>query len=419
MKHWTLTILFAFFLVTVQADRYIIKFNEQTGQGQQVQKLAPLVQTSVLKQYQTSFHGVLVDLPEDFDLDSLTENPAVESVIKDKVYALIKPVKRKTGPFSTLSIESVPTGMLRIGLTHDELENGEEIDATIAIIDTGIDMENSSLNVIGGKNFVEPHKTPQDGEGHGTHVAGIAAARNDGHGVVGVAPGAKLIALKVLDDYGYGYFSDIIDAVDWVTEHADEVDVVNMSLGGWGYEELFHQAIQKSIEKGVVYVVAAGNESDDISWTEPASYPEVLTVSAMADTDGIPGGYGKYTTWGDPDDTLAWFSNYSRYIPENNPVNSPGAGIDVAAPGVDIRSTYPGNGTAVMSGTSMASPHVAGTVARLLAGKSREGRDARHVYAVRQSIIDAAEPQDEWNAVYDTFDPDPNHEGLLRVDLIQ
>ena len=215
-----------------------------------------------------------------------------------------------------------------------------------------------------------------------------------------------------------------------MTEHSNEVDVVNMSLGGFGNSSFLHNAIRRSVDKGVVYVVAAGNESMDIygynhdyfvgdNFT-PASYPEVMTVSAMADTDGKPGGKGSKTSFGDLDDTLAWFSNYSHMVHPENPVYSPGAGIDLAAPGVDILSNAPGDKLVKLSGTSMASPHVAGAVARFIYEFGKDymengKKDAQFVYKIRQALIDLAQPQEEWNSKKDAKDPDPNHEGLLQL----
>ncbi len=236
------------------------------------------------------------------------------------------------------------------------------VNADIAIIDTGIDTTHPDLNVAGGRHFytsgLRSYQDDQynDDNGHGSHVAGIAAARNNDFGVVGVAPDARLWAVKVLNSRGSGYFSDIIKGVEWVTAHGD-IEVANMSLGGAGASATLKTAIQNSLNAGVTYVVAAGNESADVDGYIPASYggmtgisgAKVYTISAFADTDGQPGGLGGAT-----DDAFASFSNYST-------ANR----IAYVMPGVSIYSTYKNGGYATMSGTSMATPHATGLFARL------------------------------------------------------
>jgi len=197
-------------------------------------------------------------------------------------------------------------------------------------------------------------------------VAGIIAALDNSIGVVGVAPQAKLIPVKVLDRTGSGTWSSVICGIDWVTANASSlgIKVANMSLGGTGTSDnncgntnsdALHKAVCRSRDAGVTYVVAAGNESGSASKLVPAAYDDaVITVSALADSDGKPGGLGPKTSYG-PDDTFATFSNY-------------GSIVDLGAPGVSIYSTYKGGKYATMSGTSMASPHVAGVAALYISG---------------------------------------------------
>jgi len=323
--------------------------------------------------------------------------------------------------------QTLPTGVDRIdadlNLTADIDGVDERVDVDIAIIDSGIDLDHSDLNVHFDQSFIGGVASGDDDHGHGTHVAGIAAALDNGIGVVGVAPGARLWALKALDHEAAGYISDIVAAIDFVTEHATEIEVANMSLGGTAKSDALRLAIRASVAAGVVYVVAAGNDSRDIYGSDgvfgtsddfiPGAYPEAATVSAMGDTDGAAGGNGSNTTRGTADDTFADFTNYSRSVVLYNPVNSPGAAIDLAAPGVDILSTYRGGGLATGSGTSMAAPHVAGAAALVIAQHGR-ATDAAGVAAIRQALIGAAQPQSAWGPP-NTHDPDEKHEGLVYI----
>jgi hypothetical protein len=332
----------------------------------------------------------------------------------------------------TMFSQVVPTGVQRIGTLSNSfahiLSNTNAVNADIAIIDTGIDLTHPDLNVSTNRQvtFVANTLTANDDNGHGSHCAGIAAAINNTIGVVGVAPGARLWAVKVLDASGSGALSQIISGVDWVTQNASQIQVASMSIGGQGDSSALRSAIQSSVGTGVVYVVAAGNSSFDIYGGDnvlgtsddffPASYPEVCTVSALADSDGIPGGLGIATSYG-YDDTLATFSNYSINVDASNPITSPGKAIDVAAPGVNIYSTYKNNGYASLSGTSMACPHVAGAAALWIAQYGR-ATNAAQVYAIRQGLINSAEPQGAWgkNFTNPNWRLEKNPEGLVRVD---
>ncbi len=209
----------------------------------------------------------------------------------------------------------------------------------VAIMDTGIDLGHPDLktNIKGGYNAVNPRKSANDDNGHGTHVAGIAAAINNTIGVVGVGPQIDLYAVKVLNAAGSGYLSDIIEGLDWVVAQKNTQGgdwVVNMSLGASVDVQSFHDAIQRANNAGIVQVAAAGNSGGAVSY--PAAYPEVIAVSAT-----------------DQNDALA-------------PWSSRGTEVDLSAPGVNIYSTYKGSTYKTLSGTSMAAPYVAGAAALVL-----------------------------------------------------
>lgn len=309
-------------------------------------------------------------------VDRLEADPEVASVTPDR--------KVKAEAVLTSGEPTPPPGVRRIGAATTSSVR-EASGANVAVIDTGIDLDHPDLDAASGKNCVNPGTPADDDNGHGTHVAGTIGAQNDGLGVVGVAPGTKLYAAKVLDGSGGGTASQVICGIDWVTgtrtddDPANDIEVANMSLGGPGppvgtcatTTDPEHRAICGSIAAGVTYVVAAGNDGWDFDYTPepdtPAAYPEVLTVSAMADSDGQAGGSGAAPACRteEADDGYASFSNYAA-----TPAGSAHA---IAAPGVCIRSTWPGGTYQTISGTSMASPHIAGAVALCLDEGGREG----------------------------------------------
>jgi subtilisin family serine protease len=281
------------------------------------------------------------------DAQALRADPRVASVTPDR------PVR--------IDAQVLPTGIDRIDgeLSSTASGNGSgSVDVDVAVIDTGIDLTHPDLNVVGGVNC-STGNSYNDGNGHGSHVAGTTAARDNGIGVVGVAPGARLWAVRVLNNQGSGSFADIICGVDWVTANAGTIEVANMSLSGPGAEpsgsgcatgDAFHDAICTSVAAGVTYAVSAGNQHINAATRVPAAYDEVMTISALADFDGKPAGRAAPTCRADVDDTFADFSNF-------------GADVDLIAPGVCILSTWKRGGYNTISGTSMASPHAAGAAA--------------------------------------------------------
>ena len=334
----------------------------------------------------------------DAELAALKRDPEVASVEEDGI--------------AFIAAQTLPTGVNRMDVEKNATAkiNGvdERVDVDVAILDTGVDLDHPDLNLVEAVNFTTYGL--DDVYGHGTHVAGIVGALDNGYGVVGVAPGARIYSLKVMGDDAWGYWSDIIQGIDWVTAHVDTIEVVNMSIIGTGPYYPLQYAIQQSVAKGVVYVVAAGNDSQDIYGPDgelntnddqiPAAYPEVATISAMSPTQNI----------------MASFSNFSRSVVAKNPVSSSGAAIDFAAPGVGILSTCIGGRYCTKSGTSMASPHGAG-LAALYAAKHGRAHNAAGVYQIRQALIDLSESQSLWG-VADTKDRDANKEGLADAEAV-
>lgn len=337
-----------------------------------------------LDSYRSALHGFSARL-SDSELEAVKNDPRVEFVSEDRVVSIANrarspqadstrsrdgtPPPPSTEPSAqavSSQSQTLPTGINRIN-AENKINKGQGVQ--VAIIDTGIYLSHSDLkaNILGGKNCTKASGGYTDQNGHGTHVAGTIAALDNGVGVVGVAPSAKLWAVRVLDRNGSGTWSSVICGIDFVTSKAPanggSITVANMSLGGGGVSDnncgntnndALHKAICRARDAGVTIVVAAGNNGADASTFVPAAYDDaVITVSALADSDGALGGIGSATGYG-ADDTFASFSNW-------------GAPVDIGAPGVNIYSTWLSNGYKAISGTSMASPHVAGAVALYIA----------------------------------------------------
>ncbi len=326
--------------------------------------------------------------------DALRSDPLVASVHDDQAVRLVTPV-------AVSRRADVPTGVRRIG------GGAAAASVAVAVIDTGIDLRHPALNASSGVNCIAGKRRTspaQDDHGHGTHVAGTIGAK-PGSGVAGVAPGTKLYAVKVLDASGMGSVAQVICGIDWVTANAKRlgIAVANLSFGGPGTSDRdcgvtsgdpLHEAICRSSEAGVTYVVAAGNDGVDLAGAVPASYPEVLTVTAISDSDGRAGGDGRAPSCmaGERDDAPATFSNYATRVADLSHT--------VAAPGVCITSTWPGGRTNTISGTSMATPHATAVVA-LCISSGRCSRDPDR--AIRTVIADAQRHATEANG-YEGYD---------------
>ena len=296
----------------------------------------------------------------------------VEELAQDDRVVTITPDRKLS-----LLAETLTPGVRRIGAEDPAANDAHEAGflgagVSVAVLDTGIDLTHpdliANIDAGRGRNCMNLALPPVDGHGHGSHVAGIIAAQaNNDIGVVGVAPEATIVPVKVLDDTGQGTTATVMCGVDYLTglntdlNQANNVQVANMSLGDTGEagncdDGSLRQAVCASVAAGITYVVAAGNSTTDASTFYPANYSEVIAVSAITDRDGLPGGLGGCLI---PfinlycDDQLAFFSNY-------------GSVVDVTAPGAQIYSAWNNGGYSTADGTSMASPHAAGVVALML-----------------------------------------------------
>ncbi len=254
---------------------------------------------------------------------TISRNPSVTGVEPDRVMAMC-------GCVDIATSTTLPWNIVQTGYGRGDLQTTK----TVWVIDTGIDLDHPDLNVDTqrSRSFVTGQTSADDLNGHGTHVAGVIGAKNNNAGVTGVASGARLVALKVLDQLGEGKLSGVIQAVNYVLQNGKSGDVVNMSLGGEGVSATLERLITQAANAGILFAIAAGNDGANSDAYSPArvNHANVFTVSAMSRTN-----------------RFASFSNF-------------GPSVDVCAYGVSIRSTYKDGRYATLSGTSMAAPHVAG-----------------------------------------------------------
>lgn len=263
-------------------------------------------------------------------IDNCSKDPEIEYAQPNYKYSI---ENLSSDPFVTYE-----WGMEKINAQKVWEINSNDKAPTIAIVDTGVNIEHLDLkdNIITGYNVIDGTTDVSDECGHGTHIAGIAAAvTNNNKGIAGVSGDSKILPIKVLDADGNGYSSDIATGIKWAADQG--VKIINLSLGGSSYDNYLKEAVEYATKKGCIIVAAAGNKGS-VRPTYPAAFEEVIAVAAV-----------------DNNDKLCNFSNFGRYI-------------DIAAPGLDIYSTSKDGGYEFRSGTSMACAFVSGTVALVWGG---------------------------------------------------
>ena len=292
--------------------------------------------------YSKVFNGVASKLTAE-DVSRLRADKRIAYIEKDQMVTLAPPPGKGPGGGGDgggTSGQETPWGITRV--------NGVKgtVNGNAWIIDTGIDLDHPDLNVDASRGFNafssgKDGRSLDDGNGHGSHVAGTIAAIDNSIGVIGVAPGATVIPIKVLDSRGSGSYSGVIAGIEHVAANGGSGDVANMSLGG-PVSQAVDDAVIAAQSSGVIFVLAAGNDGDDANNHSPARVNgnRIYTISAMSSNN----------------DAWASFSNFG---------NPP---VDYCAPGVSVKSTWKSGGYNTISGTSMAAPHAAGV---LLLGSAR------------------------------------------------
>jgi subtilisin len=305
------------------------KFNELRKSG---------VSIEILNEFKYGLVGFTIKVSDNKVIDILRQNSDVLYIEQDKI--------RETQ--GHLRGQVIPTGIDRIDADLSSARSGdgygsiENVD--IAVLDTGVSLSHPDLSVYRQVSFVDGITSGDDDNGHGTAVAGLAASLDNNIGIVGVAPGAKIWAVKVFNSTNTGLSSDVIEGYVYVLQHADEIDVANLSFGGFA-ESIIEQALLQSIvNAGVTVVASAGPGTLDFF---PQAYPEVISVSYMYDSDGKCGSEGETMIVG-RDDTADVFMSST---------------VDMVAPGGELLTTYLGKSYALFGESSAAAPLVSGAAA--------------------------------------------------------
>lgn len=320
-------------------NRCIIQFNDNISAHDVkglAHGLAQRANSSVRHTYAHSIKGFTVNMPCHAAQAAFGKDASVKSMRPDGVVSV---TRGKPGGGGGSTSQTTPWSVTRVGGPVD----GSGY--TAWVIDTGIDLDHPDLNVDASRGFTAINRgNMDDGNGHGTHVAGTIAAKNNNQDVVGIAAGATVVPVQVLDRRGSGSYSGVIAGVDHVAANAVAGDCANMSLGGPVSPDL-DDAVKAAAQNGIIFALAAGNDGDDANNHSPAraNGNYIYTISAT-----------------DSSDRLASWSNFG---------NPP---VDYAAPGVSILSLKAGGGTTTMSGTSMASP---AACAVLMLTNGRPGTD--------------------------------------------
>jgi subtilisin family serine protease len=345
------------------ADHYIVVLEDDVDSPSQVAHgIEQRQNLEVGFVYTNALEGFSATIPDE-RLDEVRANPQVDYVERDTTVHAV-------------AVQTLPWGIDKIDADESSTVAGDHSgvvsNVNAYIIDTGIDKGHRDLNVVGHVNFYGEKNT--DCDGHGTHVAGTVAAKDNYRGVVGVAPGAPLTGVKVLDCNGDGPSRTVIKGIDWVTENAQKPAIANLSLSSEANEAL-DDAVRRSAASGVFYSVAAGNYGKKACDYSPAAAGRTWDGTEWIYDNGIA--------------TTAAVNDSREEIGLSNY----GSCVDLWAPGKDILSTKNEGGTSKLTGTSMAAPHVGGTAALYLSNPNNAGAAPATVEDILK--VDAARVQGE------------------------
>ncbi|WP_405812000.1 S8 family peptidase [Streptomyces sp. NBC_01520] len=312
---------------TAVSGSYIVMLDGKTDKAE----LAKEYGGKLKRNYSSAINGFSASGLSETEAKRLAADPAVSKVVQNKKFH-ISATQENPPSWGLDRIDQTETAGDSAYTYPDAAGDG----VTAYVIDTGVRVTHTDFEgrATSGFDAVDNDDDADDGNGHGTHVAGtIAGAAH------GVAKQAKIVAVRVLDDSGSGTTEQVVAGIDWVTANHEGPSVANMSLGG-GADPALDAAVEKAIASGVTFAVAAGNESSDAGEGSPSRVPDAITVASSTE-----------------DDEQSSFSNY-------------GSVVDIYAPGSDITSTWndSDDGTNTISGTSMATPHVVGAAAVYLGG---------------------------------------------------
>ncbi|MFB7296303.1 S8 family peptidase [Streptomyces rubiginosohelvolus] len=313
------------------SDSYIVTLKDSAAKSDSAKgkALAKKYGASIERTYRSALNGYAVEATA-AEAKKFAADPAVASVSQNRTFTVSA---TQTNPPSW-GLDRIDQRNLPLDQRYTYPDKAGE-GVTAYVIDTGVRISHSDFGgrAFNGYDAIDNDNVAQDGHGHGTHVAGTVAGTAHG-----VAKKAKIVGVRVLNNQGSGTTAQVVAGIDWVTANAVKPAVANMSLGG-GADAVLDAAVQRSIAAGITYAVAAGNESTNASTKSPARVAEAITVGSTTNTDA-----------------RSSFSNF-------------GAVVDIFAPGSSITSTWSTSDTATntISGTSMASPHVAGAAAIYLA----------------------------------------------------
>lgn len=356
---------FRFSATGKRREQKIVVFDDSIGRDQWAEILAECRGHILCELPLVNAVLVLVDDDEIADVQALASSRSGVVRVEDDIDIELAHELGKVS-WSSRFREDIPWGVKRVNI-GDANQTGAGVN--VGILDTGIDQRHPDLsrNVKGGYSAIPGIESASDDNGHGTHVAGTIGALRNGLGVLGVAPKVNIYAVKVLNDKGSGKLSNLIDGIGWCVEK--EIRVVNMSLSSSVENQTFRDMVQNARKAGITMVCAAGNRgpgSNSVGY--PARYVESIAVAAI-----------------DQNDKIADFSSRGREV-------------TLSAPGVDILSTWPGRKYRKSTGTSMAAPHVTGTVALLL--EADPGLSPSEIKSILQASADRLDGvnQDEQGA---------------------